>query len=395
MLALRRRERVLLQALSRARPLRSQYPGSSMTERRTAHPYFMHDAIHQQPDRVARLLESERDTIDRAAAAAASRQRILFLGIGSSYHAALLGEHFLRHLTAGRARAQVDTSFQFVHYPIAVGPGDAVVVASHRGYKSYSVQAMERARAAGALTVAFTGHGASEKIRAADFVIPTCEQECSFAHTKSYTTALAGLARFSIGVAAHHGNSDRATAARDALDDVPRLMREALRGEPAAREAAAYLAQRQQFVFLGAGPNWVTAMEAVIKVLETSYVPSSACETEQFLHGPFSQMDARAAAIALVTGAPADARMTGLLQALGALGVARVVVATAAAGSGDAAPSEQRIEVPAVLEWLSPLVLVVPLQLICYYIALERGTDPDRGHQNEPDHERAQKMFVL
>ncbi len=364
-----------------------------MTEHRTTHPYFMHDAIHQQPDRVARVLEHQRDTIDRAAAAAASRQRILFLGIGSSYHAALLGEHFLRHLSAGRARAQVDTSFQFVHYPIGVGPGDAVVVASHRGYKSYSVQAMERARAAGALTLAFTGDGGSQKIRGADFVIPTCEQENSFAHTKSYTTALAALARFSIGVAERQGHSDGAPIARAALDDVPRLMREALRTEHAAREAATYIGKRHQFVFLGAGPNWVTAMEAVIKVLETSYIPCSACETEQFLHGPFSQIDARAAAIALVAGAPADARMTSVLEALGALGVARVVVATA--GAGATAQAEPRIEVPAVAEWLSPLVLVVPLQLICYYVALDRGADPDRGRQNEPDHARAQKMFVL
>ena len=365
-----------------------------MTEYRNAHPYAMHDAIHAQPDRVARVLESQRETIDRAAAAAASKQRILFLGIGTSYHAALLGEHFLRHLTAGRARAQVETSFQFVHYPIETGPGDAVVVASHRGYKSYSVQAMERARASGALTIAFTGEGGSEKIRAADFVIPTCEQENSFAHTKSYTTAIAALARFCIGVAEQQGHGGGA-AAREALDKIPGLMGEALRTESAARDAANFIAQRHQFVFLGAGPNWVTAMEAVLKVLETSYVPSSACETEQFLHGPFSQVDARAAAIALVAGVPADGRMTSVLEALGALGVARLVVATAGAPSGAAAPAEQRIEVPEVAEWLSPLVLVVPLQLVCYYVALDRGTHPDRGRQNEPDHARAQKMFVL
>jgi glucosamine--fructose-6-phosphate aminotransferase (isomerizing) len=366
-----------------------------MTEYRNAHPYAMHDAIHAQPDRVARVLESQRETIDRAAAAAAARQRILFLGIGTSYHAALLGEHFLRHLTAGRARAQADTSFQFVHYPLAVGPGDAVVVVSHRGYKNYSVQAVERARAAGALTLAFTGEGGSEKIRVADFVIPTCEQENSFDHTKSYTTALAALARFSIGVAEKQGHTSGAAAARAALDEVPRLMREALRTEAAAREAANRIAQRHQFVFLGAGPNWVTAMEAVVKVLETSYVPCSGCETEQFLHGPFSQVDARAAAVAIMAGGPADQRMSSVLEALCALGVARVVVATAGAGVGTAAPAEQRIEVPAVPEWLSPLVLVVPLQLICYYVALDRGTNPDRSRQNEPDHERAQKMFVL
>jgi glutamine---fructose-6-phosphate transaminase (isomerizing) len=362
-----------------------------MSELRNAHPYFMYEAIHQQPDRVAQVLELRRDVIEQAAAAAASRQRILFLGIGTSHNAALLGEHFLRHLTAGRARAQADTSFQFVHYPLEVGPGDAVVVISHRGYKSYSVQAYERARAAGALTIAITGDGGSDKIRGADFVIPTCEQENSFAHTKSFTTALAALALFSIGVAERQGHAN--ARARAALLEIPAGMREALRTEAAARKTANFIAERLQFVFLGAGPNWVTAMEAVIKVLETSYIPSTAAETEQFLHGPFSQIDARAAAVAILAGAPADARMISLLEAAGALGVARVVVATA--GAGTAAPAERRIEVPAVAEWLSPLVLLMPLQLICYYVALDRGFNPDRGRQNEIDHERAQKMFVL
>ena len=364
-----------------------------MSEQRNAHPYFMYEAIHLQPDRVAQVLDLRRDIIEQAAAAAASRQRILFLGIGTSYHAALLGEQFLRHLTAGRARAQADTSFQFIHYPLEVGPGDAVVVVSHRGYKSYSVQAFERARAAGALTIAFTGDGGSDKIRGADFVIPTCEQENSFAHTKSFTAALAALALFSIGVAERQGLASGATDARAALLDMPARMREALRTEAAARETANFIAERRQFVFLGAGPNWVTSMETVIKVLETSYIPSTAAETEQFLHGPFSQIDARAAVVAILAGAPADARMTSLLEAAGALGVARVVVATA--GAGAAAPAERRIEVPAVAEWLSPLVLLMPLQLICYYVALDRGANPDRGRQNEIDHERAQKMFVL
>ena len=362
-----------------------------MTEYRNAHPYFMYEAIEQQPERVARVLERQCEAIDRAAARAAAQRRIIFLGIGTSYHAALLGELFLRHLTGGRAEARVDTSFQFLHYPIAVGAHDAVVVISHRSNKSFSMQALERARASGALTILLTGEGS--RVGEADHVIPTCELETAFAHTKSYTTAVAALARFAIGVAALRGQASDAAASRAALHGIPERMRQALGSDAACREAAKYISQRHQFIFLGAGPNWVTAMEAVIKVLETSYVPSSGHESEQFLHGPFCQVDARAAAIAIVAGGAADVRMHSVLAACGALGVARVVVAMA--GAGLDVEAEQRVEVPAAEKWLSPLVLVVPLQLISYYVALDRGTNPDSGRQQEADHAKAQKMFAL
>ena len=70
-----------------------------MGEWRTAHPYAMYDAIQQQPTRIARLLQAQREAIERASEAAAARSRILYAGIGSSYHAAQLGELFLRHRT--------------------------------------------------------------------------------------------------------------------------------------------------------------------------------------------------------------------------------------------------------------------------------------------------------
>src|SRR2546427_8354497 len=69
--------------------------------RRSAHPYHIYDAIQQQPDRIAQLLENTGAEIERAAEAAASRRRLVLAGIGSSYHAALIWAHFLRHLSGG------------------------------------------------------------------------------------------------------------------------------------------------------------------------------------------------------------------------------------------------------------------------------------------------------
>ncbi len=363
-----------------------------MGEGRTAHPYYMHEAIWEQPNRVVESLTNGQADIARAAEAAATRRRLLLVGIGTSYHAAQVGEHFLRHLTRGRAQVRLEQSFELVHYPLALGPDDAVIAISHRGWKNYSVQALRAARAAGAVAIAVTGRAAATSFQDAEFVLTTCEQEVSFAHTKSYTAALAVLAALAIGVAERRGDLIDATSARAALAGVPEQMRQALGCEPACRELARQIARRQRWVFVGAGPNWATACEAALKVKETGYLAADGQETEQFLHGPLSEMDSRAALTALLTGGPCDARTKELLRAVGELGVLRIAVAPR--GTGDV-PAEHRLEVPAVPEWLSPFVQVVAAQLLSYYVALERGCNPDLGREEQPEHARSRQHFKL
>lgn len=366
-----------------------------MTENRSAHPYHMYDAIRAQPDRVARVLESQRDAIARAAEAAAPKQRLLFAGIGTSLHAACVGEHFLRHLSAGRARAQVEQSFELVHYPLALSSADALIVASHRGWKNFSVEAVRRAKAAGALTIAVTGLDGGDGIRAADFVIPTCEQELSFAHTKSYTTALAALALLAIGIAQRRAWLADAEAAR-ALGELQRVsawMEEALAVEPLARAAARDIVSKARLFFIGAGPNWSTASEGALKVKETSYSPAEGFETEQFLHGPIAEAGPHVAAVLHFAGSTSDARAAEAWAALGELGALRVAVSSRGAAPGIS--GGHRLEVPATPEWLSPFVHVIPSQFLSYFLALERGTNPDTGHEDDPAHSRAKQHFQL
>ncbi len=360
--------------------------------RRAIHPYHMYEAIRQQPDRIARVLETGRELVERAADAAAGRRRLVLAGIGTSYHAAQVTDQFVRHLTGGRVAALVEQSFELVHYPLALSAEDVFVVISHRGWKNYSVQALRAARAAGALTIAVTGQEAGAGMAAADFVLTTCEQEISFGHTKSYTTAIAALALFTIRLAERRGLLADPAAAQAALATIPGQMREALDCEPQAHAAAREIARRQRWIFLGAGPNWATAREGALKVKETSYLASEGFETEQFLHGPLAELDSRAVLTALYTGGPGDARLAQAAAAVGELGVLRVAVAVQEATRGAA---EHVLEVPKVPEWLSPFVQVVPLQLLGYFVAIERGCNPDTGREEQPAHARAREHFQL
>ncbi len=356
---------------------------------RTGHPYAMYDAIREQPERVARVLRKQAENISRAAEAAAARRRITFAGIGSSYHAAQMGQFFLRHLTAGRIAAGLEQSFELAHYPLRFSEDDCVILVSHRGTGNYTALAMRAAQKAGALTIAVTGETRGEGMRSADFLLETCELETAFAHTKSFTSAMAVLAMLVLGIAGKRGGLADASAARAALEDVPRLMEEALATEGACRKAAARIAERQRWIFAGAGPNWVTAREGALKVKETSYIASEGFETEQFLHGPICEADARAAVTVHLAGGTADERASAMLRALGETRALRVVTATGFAGAGANFPCEVRIELPAIEEWLSPFLHVIPVQWLAYYVAVARGTNPDTGRADQPAHQRA------
>jgi len=376
----------------------SPTPGR-MKQNRTTHPYHMYDAIRAQPALVAQLLGAQGVELDRAAKAVAARQRLIFAGIGTSGHAAQMGGYFLRLLTAGRLVPLVEESFELVNYPLALTSGDALIATSHRGWKNYSVEAVRRAKAAGALTVAITGEGGSEGIRAADFVFTTCEQEISFAHTKSYTTALAILAALVVRIAENDGLlADQNAVA--ALEGIPASITAALSCEPQARTAAKAIASRQRLIFVGAGPNSITAREAALKVKETSYVAAEGLQTEEFLHGPLSEMDARAALVAFLSGGPGDARTRQILTAVGELEVVRVAIAAPGADAGAAGPSfgalaEHSIAVPATAEWLSPFPQTVAAQLLSYFLALERSTNPDWGREDDPAHARSRTHYKL
>ncbi|MGH9704448.1 MAG: SIS domain-containing protein [Candidatus Acidiferrales bacterium] len=362
-----------------------------MAEIRSSHPYHMHDAIAGQPALVERMLESRCNEIQRAAEAAAAKKRIIFAGIGTSLHAAQVAEHFLRHLTGGQAEARAEQPFELLNYPLALSANDAVVVITHTGTTSYNIELLRSARAAGALTIAVVGEASGEGTSAAEILIQTCEQEVCFAYTKSYATALAALAQFAVAVAKRRGAP--MDAAANQLKQLPAAMKRALDSEKKIREVAKAAKGRDRVVLFGAGPNWATALEGALKIKETSYLAAEGSENEQVLHGPFSEIDSRTLLVALLAGGKVDERARTVLRSAGEVKALRIAIAVPSANREIAA--EYVVETPEVEEWLSPLVLLEPVQLLTYYLALERGINPDTGRQDQAPHAKAHTLYKL
>lgn len=360
-----------------------------MAEPRKAHPYYLYDAIHAQPALIEKVL-ARSAAIEKAADAAARKERITFVGIGTSLHAAQIAEFWMRDRSAGRIRAHFEQPFELVHYPVALDHDDAVIVITHTGTTTWSIEALRMARAAGALTVAITGEMSGKDIQGADFHLETCEQEASFAYTKSYTTALTAIALLILRVAERRkllADSESASA----LDRVPNLMRQALELEPEVREFAKKAAALSRMNLFGSGAGWATAREAALKIKESCYIAAEGFETEEILHGPFSEIDSRAAIAGLLTGNRGDDRAHAILRAAGELKMLRAAVTVPSANRDISA--EHIFVVPEAPEWLAAFVHLVPLQLLTYFMALERGLNPDSGRQDQPAHAAAAKHY--
>lgn len=360
-----------------------------MAERRAAHPYYVYDAVLAQPSLIERVL-SQRSAIESVADTVAAKSRLIFVGIGTSLHAARIAELWTREFSSGRFRAQFEQSFEFLHHPFALDSQDAVIVFTHTGTSSASVEAIHRAKSAGALTVGIVGENCGEGARAADFLIETCEQEVAFAYTKSYTTALAAVAALLLRFTDRKKFLPEVTL-RASLDRVPVLMRQALALEPEVRALARRLASLPRIEIFGAGVGWATAREIALKIKESCYIAAEGFETEEILHGPFSEVDSRGALIGMLTGRPTDDRARQILRAAGELKTLRAAVTVPSANHDISA--EHTLVVPECAEWLSAFVHLVPLQLLNYFIALEKGVNPDTGRQDQPAHAAASRHY--
>jgi glucosamine--fructose-6-phosphate aminotransferase (isomerizing) len=354
-----------------------------MEERREDHPFYMYDAILSQPEAFASVLAKNEAAVDEFAAGASSCGRLFIVGIGTSYHAARIGEHLFREYGGGIDVRAVH-SFDFALYGPDLAPGDCVVGVSHRGTKRYTAQALRRAREAGCRTALVTGEGTVSV--EAGTVFRTVAQERSSAHTVSCTTAVAVLAHLAWRVGYHRTGSE-AVGEELLREYLPAALREALGAEERVEQLAREHVRRRRIWLLGGGPSAVTAEEVALKIKETSYLQAEGMSTETMLHGPFQCVEAEDLFVLVAPSGAAQERTLEVAELVDEVGGACLIV-----GDGAVDPLRERrrfLDVPGVPEPLSALTCLVPLQLFAYYLALARGTNPDSFRAEDPRFARA------
>jgi len=364
----------------------------------------MHDGISGQAVAIARVLKEEEDAV--SAIAKEIQQKLItdvhLVGIGTSWHASLVAEHFFKQLS-GISNVWATHSFEFSLDPPQLGAHSAVIIISHRGTKRYSLSALKYAHQQGALTILITGIG-SPVDSAADFAVRTSEQEKSSAFTISYTCALAALLSLSVKLGVAKGIKS-AQDVEKIIGILPELVATTQRDtEDSIKEWVGRVKHLNTHYFIGYGANTSTAYEVALKIKETSYEHAEGFQLEQYLHGPFCATDAKTHVCFLL---PSSIYNTGddlaVLRSLDIMKAASSVGASVSAIAGKSiidkiqaiVPDELLVKVENTHSAFAPFTFVVSLQLFTYWLAIEKGRQPDVFRRNDPLYKAAKGFYEL
>lgn len=356
----------------------------------------LYRSIHAQPEMVRQLL-TDWDGPTHAAEKLAQANRVLLSGIGTSFHAAIVGEYLLRR--AG-ADAWAVRSFEFVNYPRPLRSDDGVIVISHRGSKLHGNMAVQRALDAKVLTIGITGK--NSKMQGPAIVIETVEQDPSSTHSISYIGALTRLSQVAARLATKLGNAEQARLLEQGLQQLPACMEHILAREDEVRRIAQEAVTKQRRIyFLGAGPNAATAPEGALKAKEAAYVTTEGFELEQAIHGPQVAFEREDLLIPIGVKGPAQPRMADFLLATSEIGSRVWLIGEVPAPElaelfhrdGWAHfPICDGVDLP---EELTPLVAALPVQLLADFLATARGTNADSFRTDQEEYKKAGMRFRI
>jgi glucosamine--fructose-6-phosphate aminotransferase (isomerizing) len=367
---------------------------TQQAEIRQGHPYFMYDAITGQTGAMQQMLDRHGVAAKEVAAVLAGKRHIYIVGIGTSWHAVLVAEHWFRRFAGANIQVQGWHSFEFCGYPPPLGPKDAVIIISHRGTKTYSFMALDLAGERGAYTVAVTSTAPGLRLQVADTSFHTVSPERSSAFTISYTTALTVLALLASELGAALSGGGETEQLKDRLMDIPNAVADVIDRERDIASVVEDYGDLQRFISVGWGPNTGNAYEVALKIKETSASDCEGLQVEQLLHGPFCSVDDRCLVTLIAPPGPGYERSLDVAEASAAAGAP--VWALVQEGDEDLSSlATASFAMKPLPELWSPLAWVVPLQLFTYHLALYRGKHPDLFQQDNPQQAAARVHYNL
>ncbi len=349
--------------------------------------HYMQKEIFEQPQALGNTLEmiaggggvEARHFGARAPEVFDGVRRVLVLACGTSYHSGLVARYWLESVASMPCTVEIASEYR---YRDSVPESDTlVVVISQSGETADTLAALKHAKALGMQrTLAICNVPESAIVREAALrFITRAGPEIGVASTKAFTTQLAALALLTLTMAKINGRLSEPEEARHltALRHLPVAVQKVLELEPEIEKWAQRFAAKQHALFLGRGRHWPIAMEGALKLKEISYIHAEAYAAGELKHGPLALVDKDMPVIAI---SPADELLEKLksnLQEVRARGGELYVFADA----GSEIPESEGVHIlhmPEHYGMLSPVLHVIPLQLLSYHAALVKGTDVDK-----------------
>jgi glucosamine--fructose-6-phosphate aminotransferase (isomerizing) len=302
---------------------------------------------------------------------------IVLTACGTSWHAALIGEYMIEE--HARISAEVDYASELRYRNPVIDPETLCLVISQSGETADTLAAMREMQRKGAKALGICNVVGSTIARESNGgVYIHAGPEIGVASTKAFTSQVAVLAIFTLFLARQRAMSmPQGQELVRAMKDLPSQAEEILSSCDSIREIARHYAGHNNFIYLGRGYNFPVALEGALKLKEISYIHAEGYPAAEMKHGPIALIDRNMPVVIIATQDPAYDKIMSNLEEVRA----RQGVVIAVASEGDTMIPKKAhhvITIPRTLPCLTPILSVLPLQLLAYYIAVERGCDVDQ-----------------
>jgi glucosamine--fructose-6-phosphate aminotransferase (isomerizing) len=348
---------------------------------------FMLKEIHEQPDAVAETITDRLPSLEGVDLADVELEddflrdleRIVIVACGTSYHSGLIGRYAIEQWA--RVPVEMDIASEYRYREPVQRPNDLVIGITQSGETADTLAAMRLAREGGSKVLAICNVMGSQATRDADAVLFTRSGiEVSVAATKTFVSQVAAMYLLGLRLAELRETlpKDRIAELVAELKSLPSRLQETIVAIEEPVKVIAGAEQNQRFfMYIGRHIGLAVCLEGALKLKEIAYIPADAYAAGEMKHGPIALLDESTPVIAVATDSPVTEKILSNMEEVRARGAEVIAIATEGSNEvGEAA--DQTLFVPRTDWILQPIVAIVPLQLLAYYVAREKGLNVDQ-----------------
>ncbi len=349
--------------------------------------HFMLKEINEQPRSIRDSLRGRMDPttgqikmagIDEFEKKLLTAQRIIIVGCGTSWHAGLVGEYLIEELA--RIPVEVEYASEFRYRNPIINENDIVIAISQSGETADTLAAIKLAKSKGATIFGIcnvVGSSIARETHAGAYT--HAGPEIGVASTKAFTAQVSVLCLIALTLGYKKGvlTESRYRQLLEELDTIPHKVEETLKTDTVVKQISDVFANVRNFLYLGRGFNFPVALEGALKLKEISYIHAEGYPAAEMKHGPIALIDEEMPVVVIANKNTSYEKIVSNIQEVKARGGKIIAIVT----HGDhevTQLADYTISVPEIDEAFSPIITVVPLQLLSYHIAVMRGCNVDQ-----------------
>ncbi len=350
-------------------------------------PHFMLKEIFEQPKAISDCLRGRINPakgtitlggIESVLDQLANARRIIIAACGTSWHSGLVGEYLFESLA--ELPVEVEYASEFRYRAPLIGEGDVMIVISQSGETADTLAALREAKQKGALVLGVVNVVGSSIARETDAgVYIHAGPEIGVASTKAFTAQVTVLTLMAIKLAQHRGTIEDKKAAEliRELDQIPGKIEHVLKNASGIEHISNLFTYAPNFLYLGRSYGFPVALEGALKLKEISYIHAEGYPAAEMKHGPIALIDDMMPVVVIAATDHTNDKMVSNIEEVKAR-KGRIIAITVEGNKEVENLAEFVTEVPETIDELTPLLTVIPLQLLSYYIAVNRGCNVDQ-----------------